>query len=64
MSDASATAIAATSVGAGVGDSPWGPTPPAFAQLPRLDFVMTPSDMSKGEFGVLSRDVSLNGQRL
>ena len=62
MVDASGTAAAAasTSVGAGVGDSPLGPTPPAFAQLPRLDFVMIPSTMSKGEFGVPSRDVSLN----
>ena len=29
-----------------LGDSPWGPTPPAFAQLPRIEYVMTPSDKS------------------
>lgn len=33
-------------------------------QLPRLDFVLTPTDMSKGFFGVLSRDIALNGQLL
>ena len=36
-------------------DSPWGPTPPPFNLLPRMDFVMTPSDPTG--MGLLSRDV-------
>jgi heparanase len=38
--------------------APWGPTPPPFSQLPRLEFVLTPGDESAG---LLSRDIALNG---
>ena len=41
--------------------SPWGPTPPPFPQLPRVEFVMTAAD---DKFGVLSRDVKVNGHVL
>ena len=44
-----------------LGDSPWGPTPPPFPQLPRTEFVLTPSDPKAG---VLSRDIDLNGKTL
>jgi len=42
-----------------LGDSPWGPTPPPFPQLPRTEYVLTPSDPKAG---VLSRDIDLNGK--
>ena len=35
----------------------WPPTPPPFAQLPRLEFVMSPGDVGEG---MLSRTVFLN----
>ena len=43
-SSASSSAQQEIGAGAGANDSPWGPTPPAFAQLPRIEYVMTPSD--------------------
>jgi hypothetical protein len=40
-----------------VHDSPWGPEPPAFAQLPRVEFVLSAPEL-------LSRSVWLNGKKL
>ena len=38
-------------------DGPWGPEPPAFPQLPRVEFVLTAPEL-------LSRTVDLNGKVL
>jgi len=61
MDNMQARGGAGAGAGAGAGDEPWGPTPPAFPNLPRMDFMLTPSDSSAG---MLSRDISLNGQKL
>ena len=45
--------------GGGLGAAPWGPTPPPFEPLPRLDFVLTAPGNN-----LLSRDVELNGRVL
>ena len=37
----------------------WGPVPPPFPNLPRLEFVLTP-----GKGSMLSRDIALNGEVL
>jgi hypothetical protein len=48
-------------VSAAASADPWGPIPPPFNNLPRLDFVMTPADLTKR---LLSRTVLLNGKPL